>query len=148
MFYRMAFGTSGSGCSFLVWIDQDSWRLEGLAADQRNSRIQELLEDVVCLLTGRWSMDSTIVESKGVLYAHLVCARYPVGSATFIRALGDLGAHVKIHRGALGDSPQQMIKYIECKQKYNVPDVVSEGFSGDAGQETVSQSSWNKRTRK
>nr|QMI57954.1 hypothetical protein [Wood duck chaphamaparvovirus] len=144
----MATGFGGSGCTLLVWIDNESWRLENMDSNQKEDKKKELLEDAIILLSGRWNMESTIMESNGIVYGFLVCPRFVVGIPTVIRALGDLGGHVHIHRGGPTDSGKQLIRYVECKKRYNVPDVVSEGSSGDVDQTSGYQSSWGKRTKK
>lgn len=144
----MASYTGGSGCTILVWVNDDSWRLKEVPLPERDNKRKELLEDAIVLLTGRWNMDSSITELNGVLYGHLVCPRFTIGVQTIIRALGDLSDSIFVHRGSSSDSAVALIKYIECKRKYAVPDVVSEGTSGEYNQESGSLTPWAKRQRK
>lgn len=144
----MAGNYSSTGCTILLWVADDSWRLEGLDEDSRDAKAKELLEDAVILLSGRWSMDSSYLESNGKLYAHLVCPRFTIGPATIIRALGNLGGTVHVHRGGPADSAKQLVRYIECKRKYEVPDVVSGDSSGDVDQGSSYQNYWAKKTKK
>nr|QMI57873.1 hypothetical protein [Chestnut teal chaphamaparvovirus] len=144
----MATGFGGQGCTFLIWVKPDSWRLEGMDSNQRDEAIKGLLEDAVCLLTGRWSIEATFLESKGITYGFLVCPRFAIGIPTAIRALGTLGDHIAIHRGGATSSGKELIRYIECKRQYEVPDVVSEGTSGDQDQPTGYQTSWKKTTKR
>nr|WPV87702.1 nonstructural protein 3 NS3 [Chaphamaparvovirus anseriform 7] len=141
------FGTS-NGFTLLVWCDPESWRFEGLDQEQRSDKERELIQDAVTLLSGRWGMEGTIVEDSGVLYAFFVCPRFVVSTATIIRALGDLGGTIKIHRGTATDTAKLLIEYRKCLAKYNVPDKVSEGSFGEGYGENQSGTSWGKRQRK
>lgn len=140
-----------SGFTLLVWIDSDSWRLEGLEEEQRLARKTELLGDVVTLLCGRWGMEASTLEDSGEPYAFFVCPRFVVSTATISRALGDLAPHVKFHRGAATDKAQLLIEYKKCLAKWNVPDRVSEGSFGEESGASQYTSTWGpagKRSRK
>lgn len=146
----MAGSFSGAnGCSLLVWVDTEtlsdsSTTMEG---GESHSETKPMLEDAVCLLGTRWGIDFTYMEHGGVLYAFGTQPRYPIGIATISRALGDLAAHIKVHRGGPHDTALQLIKYQECRRKYNVPETVHEDTYGEGSRESASQPVWPKKRR-
>lgn len=142
-----AFG-SANGFSLLLWVDYASPLWTSTQTAERADLEKQLLQDAVCLLGTRWNMDFQFHETNGILYAFGVCPRFTVGVQTIARALGDLSMHVKFNRGTGTDVAASLIRYKECKEKYNVPDVVSEGSSGQDNQETQPGSYWQPKKRK
>ncbi|QMI57836.1 hypothetical protein [Chestnut teal chaphamaparvovirus 3] len=141
-------GTFGqNGCTILLWADDASWRLEGMEGTARDDKKKEFVDDAVLLLSIRWNLEPHIVESKGVLYGFLVCPRFNIGSQTIKRALGALHDSIEFHRGSGTDTATNLIRYIECKKKYQVPDIVSEGSSGDQEMGQTSGGFWQQTKR-
>lgn len=149
MFFRSmsAFGAS-TGFSILVWCDQEEPYYASLEDDERKAYEKEMLSDAITLLGTRWGMDFTYHEDKGVLYAFGVCPRFTVGIPTINRALGTLAEKVKFHRGGGTDAAISLIRYKVCKEKYGVPDTVSEGSSGTEHLETPQGSFWSAKRKK
>lgn len=144
------FGSS-TGFTLLVWINPDTWRLEGLDVEQRVDKTREMLQDVITLYGGRWGMEGTLVEDGGDLYAFFVCSRFVVSQATLLRALGTLSEAVKMHRGGPTDNHRLLIEYRKCLLKYDVQDKVTEDYSGEGYAASQSGQSWGtqaKRARK
>lgn len=145
----MAGYSGGTGCTILIWVDNDTWRLEGLEGSARFNQAKELLEDAGVLLSARWNLELSYVESGNVLYGFLSCPRFTIGSATIIRALGTLAGAIQFHRGAASDTAEGLIRYVQCKQKYEVPDQVSGDTSGETETGPTSTGSWGtKRQRR
>lgn len=142
-----SFGAA-NGFSILVWVDQDEPYWNSLEEPERTSYEKELLSDAIVLLGTRWGMDFTYHDDKGVLYAFGVCARFTVGIPTITRALGSLAEKVKFHKGGGTDTALALIRYKVCKQKYGVPDQVSEGSSGGEHLETPQGSFWSAKRKK
>lgn len=142
-----SFGGS-TGFTLLIWIDDDTWRLEGLVGQQRDDKKRELLQDAITLLCGRWGMEGTFMETGGNSYAFFTCSRFVISTATLTRALGNLAGAVKFHRGSPTDKPELLIAYKECLAKYEVPEKVSEGSFGEGYAESQSGATWAKRPRK
>lgn len=135
------FGSS-SGFTLLAWVNPDTWRFEGLDEGQRKDKEQEMLQDCVTLLCGRWGMEATVIEDSGVPYAFFTCPRFVVSTATLLRALGGLAEGIKFHRGAPTDNYKLLIDYKKCLAKYGVPDKVSEDYSGGEYGASQSGASW------
>lgn len=96
-------------------------------------------------------MEASIVEDSGTPYAFFTCPRFVVGNATLLRALGTLQEAVKFHRGGSTDNYQLLINYKKCLAKYDVPERVSEDFSGGESGASQSGLAWGsqaKRTRR
>lgn len=140
-----------NGFSLLVWVDPETWRYVGLDEEQRDAKELEIVEDVVTLFCGRWGMEGSIVEERGIRYAFFTCPNFVVGTQTLSRALGDLSDSVKYHRGSPSDTAKGLINYKLCLEKYNVPDKVSEGSFGEGSGDSQYTSAWGaggKRLRK
>nr|QMI57870.1 hypothetical protein [Chestnut teal chaphamaparvovirus] len=139
---------AANGFSILVWVDRQSPIWTSTEDTERPNVEKELLQDAVILLGTRWNMDFQFHTANDVLYAFGVCARFTVGIPTITRALGDLAVHVKFNRGGGTDVANTLIRYKECKEKYGVPDVVSEGSSGSDLPETQPGSYWQAKRKK
>lgn len=141
-----SFGGSG-GCSLLVWVDSSTLGEEQMEGDQSHNKEDELLQDAVCLLGTRWGIEFSMHSHGGVSYAFGVQSRYTIGVQTALRALGDLSMHVRVHRGGQHDTAMQLIRYQECRRKYNVPETVHEGTYGEESRDTAMQQQWPKKRR-
>lgn len=141
-----SFGGS-SGCSLLVWVDTEIPGGAEMEADQLDAQKKEMLQDACCLLGVRWGIDFSYHPHGGVLYAFGVQPRYTIGLQTALRALGDLAASVRVHRGGPHDTVESLVRYQTCRAKYRVPEVVHEDTSGEGFRDNPSQQLWQKRKR-
>nr|QMI57840.1 hypothetical protein [Chestnut teal chaphamaparvovirus] len=139
--------SGGTGCSLLLWVDSESTGIQQMEGDQPSNKIKEMLQDACCLLGVRWSIEFSYHQHGGMLYAFGSQPRYTIGLPTVIRALGDLGDSIKVHRGGPFDTAEQLIRYQECRAKYHVPEVVHEDISGGDSQGSHSQQQWPKKRR-
>nr|WPV87706.1 nonstructural protein 3 NS3 [Chaphamaparvovirus anseriform 8] len=134
-----------NGFTLLLWVDRKSSAFDGLEPKALKEKEKEYLEDAACLLGCRWSIEISFTEHNGILYAFGSCARFTVGIPTIQRALGDLSSYVHFHRGTAHDTCANLIRYKACKEKWRVPETVTEGGSGESYQEQVLQQSWKRK---
>lgn len=105
--------------------------MQGIASEDTKGRVErQLLEDFRCLLGCRWNMIIEIKTHNGKLYAFGNNSRFNVSDKTISNALGDLTNHVEFLKSASGIEFEYLADYKTCKEKWNVPDVVSEGSYG------------------
>lgn len=144
----MAGAFSGtSGCSLLVWVDTETLGGEPMENSELDDKAKGMLEDAVCLLGTRWGIEFSYHLHGGVSYAFGVQPRYTIGVQTALRALGDLAVHVKVHKGGPHDTVAQLVRYQECKRKYNVPETVHEGGYGEESRDSASLQQWPRKKR-
>lgn len=136
---------SHQGFTILLWADPKSPRLDGLEADAYAKEERQLVEDAVCLLGCRWSIEFSYTLDKGVLYAFGICNRFNIGLPTISRALGLLGAHIVFQKAGVHETADQLIRFKQCKDRWQVPEVVTEGSYGEGQSEPPSGPSWRKR---
>lgn len=126
-----------AGFSLLMWVDEDSSFVTEIHTGNQEHTLekrlqvkQQLLSDACCLIQVRWNMDMTIHMVHGECYGYGNNSRFTVGQNTIRNALGDLGNHVKFLRSAPGLTLEELTNYKTCKEKWNVPDQVTESSSG------------------
>nr|WMM64979.1 accessory protein p15 [Hedgehog chapparvovirus] len=108
---------------------------------------RELILDAICLISHRWNMEFELKEEKGTFHAWAKNTRFTVGDLTIQKALGDLfdNGLITFQRGPPDSTFESAIRYLQCKRKWNVPDVVSV-ISDDTG--GAHQPLWFKPKRK
>lgn len=118
-----------------------------MEGDQLDDKKKELLQDACCLLGVRWGIDFSYHTHGGMLYAFGVQPRFTIGMPTIYRALGDLQHDIRIHRGGPHELAENLIRYQECRRKYNVPETVHEEGSGGGFQDSPLQQQWQKKRK-
>lgn len=140
-----AFGSQGF--TLLAWVNWSQDELAELTAEDMIAKEKEWLQDASILWGTRWSMDFSFHTIDGVTYIFSVQARFTVSEATLSRALGGLGAHISFHRGGPHSTWEELVRYQACKQKWRVPEKVSDPGSGEGYQEATPGLSWGKRKK-
>lgn len=109
--------------------------------------IRQLLLDFGILIGCRWSLDCSISSINGTSYSYAVCTRFTVSERTLRNALGDLTEHIEILRGTCHNTADDLVNYKLCKEKWRVPDAVTDTSYGweQQGQEQTSRAT--KRNR-
>lgn len=102
---------------------------------------EQILEDAVALLNGRWGLDGTVItDEEGKKWGWVYCTRFQVGTDTIRRALGELTPdYIRFHRGAATQTSQQAIKLVKLKRRWRVPDGSEETQSGEVSGSTSGQ---------
>lgn len=119
------------GFTILFWMKDDSVLLQDLHAEATRKQLkQEVMSDVKILIGTRWSMDmQTIETTQGEPLTYGINTRFMIGDKTIKNALGDLTDHVDFFRGNVNSTPEELMRYLQCKRKWNVPEVVTESTS-------------------
>lgn len=133
------------GFTILLWADTTSPRLQGLEATDYEREEKALVQDAVCLLGCRWGLEFSYTSESGVLYAFGICNRFNIGLSTITRALGLLSSHIVFQKAGVHETAEQLIRFKLCKERWQVPEVVTEGSYGEGQQEQASGPSWRKR---
>nr|WOX03041.1 hypothetical protein [Psittaciform chaphamaparvovirus 4] len=120
------------GFTVLAWVKPTSALLKGNRDLDRDIE-KQLLQDFVALLGIRWNMDIQVVPLDDELYAFGVNNRFTVSTQTMRNALGDLNEHVDFLRGNVSNIAEELVNFKRCKDKWNVPEIVSESTSGWEG---------------
>lgn len=142
LFQMSAFG---NGFTLLLWANPSSPAFEGLQGEAYERQEKTFLEDATCLLGCRWGIEFSYTTVSGVLYAFGTCSRFTISAGTLGRALGSLAPHISFNRGSVAETHERLIQYKICKERWNVPEIVTEGSYGESQQELQSGPSWRKR---
>lgn len=137
-----------SGFTILAYVKPTSSLIDELHENERSKEvIRTLLEDCISLISIRWNMDMQIIVVRETMYAFGVNPRFTVSNQTIRNALGDLAEHVDFLRGTLQNTADELVKYKECRERWNVPEMVSESSygSGDAAPGETPTSSKRRR---
>lgn len=121
--------------------------LDTASGDTADRIKRSLLGDAAILLGVRWTMEISIVETHGNLYAFGINNRITASEKTIRNALGDLQQHLGILRGTSHSSSEDLINYKLCKEKWKVPEHVTESYSGMEPSEHPETSMQLKRKR-
>lgn len=109
--------------------------------------IKQLLSDFNTLLGMRWNMDMTLSQINGIWYAYGNNTRITVSNATIRNAIGDLYDHVDFLRGNSHSSAEELANFKTCKEKWRVPEQVTDSsFGWEPNQQAVT-SHGSKRPR-
>lgn len=142
---RMSFQT---GFSVLAWVREDSALiLTELDEDARPRLKRQLLLDFCTLLGIRWNLDMTLISINGAAYAYGCCGRFTVSDRTIRNAIGDLTEHIDFTRGSPQHTAEQLADFKACKEKWRVPEQVTESTSGWDPSEPATTSTGTKRKR-
>nr|QSH48278.1 ORF1 [Chufflevirus sp.] len=141
----MSFTTTGF--SVLAWVREDSPLLLDISAEAAGRVRQQLLKDFQILLSCRWHMEVLLVDHDGVPYAYGANSRINPSERTIKNAIGTLYDHVDFLRSTANTSWEDLARFKQCKEKWKVPDQVTEGSSGWASQEPQETSMLTKRKR-
>lgn len=144
--------TFNQGFSLLLWVNPDSTLIctETLSDthDSDSDRTgRGLLSDACVLLGMRWGLEFTISDYGGTSFGFGVITRFTVSNSTITRALGDLADHISFLRGNAHHTFQELVRYKECKEKWHVPDQVTESYSGQEDTARPQTSTGHKRQR-
>lgn len=118
-----------------------------MPADELLKKEKEWLSDASVLWGARWGIDFSWHQCSGVSYIFGVQARFTVSEATLQRALGNLSEYICFHRGGPHSTWEELVRYQQCKEKWRVPDKVSDTTSGEGYQEQALAHSWGKRKK-
>lgn len=142
----MAFNTNGF--SVIAWVRTDSRLLQGLQDESAIQRIsRQLLADFNTLLGCRWNMEFSIVTIGNCMYAYGSNNRFTVSERTIRTAIGTLNDHVDILRGTHMNTAEELVNYKLCKEKWQVPETVTESSSGWGEQAQAETSRTSKHRR-
>lgn len=137
----------GSGFSVLAWVKEDCPLLIDISPETAEKVRQQLLKDFQVLLSCRWHMEIMLCEHDGVQYAYGSNTRINPSERTIRNAIGTLSEHVDFIRSTSGTAWEDLARYKQCKEKWKVPDQVTEGSSGWGLQEQAETSTQIKRKR-
>lgn len=131
-----------------MYVKPTSSLLDPLHESERSAEvINTLLSDAMVLIGIRWSMDMQKLTNNGNQYAFGLNQRFTVSNATIRNALGELTEHVDFLRGTVQNTADDLIRFKECRDRWNVPEIVSEGSSGWGEQAQVETPTSSKRRR-
>lgn len=131
----------------LAWVKRTSPLLENLSPETRATVEETLLLDFICLLSHRWNIELTLLTCNGERYAYGSTTRFTAAERTIKAAIGDLGNHVDILRGSASASGEDLARYKQCKEKWKVPDQITESSSGWGESAQEGTSTLRKRPR-
>lgn len=98
-----------------------------------SSTLPTLLQDAMCLLSGRWGLQIDEHYYKDQWYLWAVCTRFHVGEETLRRALGDLTHHLSFQKGAPTQDFNTAVRYKICRERWGVPQVITEKSADTSG---------------
>lgn len=136
-----------SGFSVLAWVRDDSALTNGVSETAAENIHQQLLRDFVCLLSVRWNMELNIVTIDGTKYAFGSNTRITASERTIRNAIGELAEHVDFIRSVATVSAEDLAHYRLCRQKWKVPEIVTDSTYGSGGTEPPETSQPYKRKR-
>lgn len=136
-----------TGFSVLAWVKDDSTLLTGVSEEAGERIRRQLLRDFCCLLNCRWNMEVTIRQHDGVMYAFGINTRITASEKTINNAIGLLSNHVGFIRSTSNTEFEHLAEFKVCKEKWKVPDQVSEPSYGWDRTEQAETATQNKRKR-
>lgn len=136
-----------TGFSVLAWVKDNSSLLTGVSEEAAERIKKQLLRDFCCLLNCRWNMDVTIKEYMGRDYAFGTNPRITASERTIGNAIGTLTNHVAFIRSTSTTDFENLAEYRICKEKWQVPDQVSDGSYGWGATDAAETSNPAKRKR-
>lgn len=92
-------------------------------------------------------MDMTLPQINGTWYAFGTNSRITVSQSTIRNAIGDLANHVDFLRGTSHSTAEDLANYKICKEKWRVPEQVTDSYSGWEANAQVGTSHTTKRPR-
>nr|WDQ28110.1 nonstructural protein 3 [Bird parvovirus] len=139
-----------NGFSVLAWVKDNTPLIPQnttLNEDAQYAIKRQLLLDFCCLLNMRWNMDCSIHTIEDTMFAFGKNNRFGVSDRTLKNAIGDLTIHIDFIRGSPDTAAEDLANYKRCKEKWNVPDQISESSFGWDPQEPAGTSTPIKRKR-
>lgn len=115
--------------------------------EARKELTRNLLTDAQTLISVRWTMECTLHEEDTEIYLYGYNGRFMVGLQTLKNALGNLADHIEIIRSSPTHNAQELIRYKECRDKWQVPTQVSDSSSGWEAEEPQKTLTGIKRKR-
>lgn len=143
----MAFST---GFTVLAWVSEDSPLINrdcNISEENKQRLRKQLLLDFCCLIGTRWNMDVSIQLLEGEMYAFGKNVRFGVSDRTLRNAIGTLTNHVDFIRGSTESTAEELARYKTTREKWHVPDQITESASGWEAQEQAGTSTPSKRKR-
>lgn len=135
------------GFSVIAWVRSDSALIRNLDEPAAERVSRQLLIDFNTLLGCRWNMELSIHTIGNRLYAYGANNRFSVSDRTIRNAIGTLTEHIDILRGSHTTSVEDLVHYKACKEKWQVPETVTESSSGWVEPEPAGTSHITKRRR-
>lgn len=95
---------------------------------------KDLTSDCAILVGGRWGGRVSNISVPSGDYVFFATTGFAPSVGTCIKALGDLGIYFGVVRGNPDASAESLVKYLECRRRWNVPeDLSSTGSDGTSG---------------
>lgn len=139
-----------NGFTVLAWVKPNASILKR-QSDQNEETLlalqKQLLLDFCTLIGVRWNMEVTLHNIGGIPYAFGKNNRFMVSDRTIANAIGGLINHLEFLKGSTENTVEDLERYKSCKEKWNVPDQVTESTSGWDPQEPAGTSTASKRKR-
>lgn len=137
-----------TGFTILAWVKPTSSIIQGLPQQELQDLSQALLQDFQILLSIRWNMEISLHQSpNGVWYAYGHNPRITIGKQTVANAIGELTEHIDFIRGSVHNSMEDLIRFKEAKEKWQVQENQSDTSVGTQEQEQAGTSWSHKRKR-
>lgn len=138
-----------NGFTVLAWVKPQGpmFKNKDLSDENILSIQKQLLLDFCTLISVRWNMEVTLHHINGIPYAYGKNSRFVVSDRTINNAIGGLINHVEFLKGSTEHTLEDLERYKQCKEKWNVPDQVTESTSGWDPQEQAGTSTAMKRKR-
>lgn len=92
-------------------------------------------------------MECNIISHGGKRFAFGINQRITVGQRTIQNAIGKLVDHIEFIRGTTQNSAEELAKYKLCRDKWEVPEVVTDTTFGWGDTALEGTSGLNKRRR-
>lgn len=112
---------------------------------------EELLEEALLLLNGRWNLDGQVIrDADNKPWGWLYCTRFLVANDTIRRTLGDMWPqYIKFYRGPPTQTSNDAIRLVKLKKKWKVSEGADESSSGgeSSGGGSGGEPTWRKRMR-
>lgn len=122
---------SHTGFAVLAWVKDECELLNQCTTEDARIRvIKQLLTDFNILIGMRWNMEMTLPCINGNWYAYGNNTRITVSNSTIRNAIGDLTQHLDFLRGTSHSTAEDLANFKICKEKWRVPEQVTDTSSG------------------
>lgn len=123
--------------------------LEVIEVPEDYDEPEEVLEEALTLLNGRWNLDGSIIrDDDGKPWGWLYCTRFLVANETIRRTLGEMTPqYIRFFRGPPTQTSDDAIKLVKLKRKWKVQEDNTENSGETSEGGTGGATGWRKRPR-
>lgn len=95
---------------------------------------KELTGDCACLVGGRWGGRTSVLTLPSGSYVFFATTGFAPSLNTCLKAIGELSVYFGVVRGSPDSTAETLVKYLECRKKWSVPEDLSLESSGSSGE--------------